>query len=1321
MTSRLRFCQLLAVGALLVAPLVQSNSLGEPSMCNARHPDLGCSLMNRNSHGEWDAQDCGAGNHNKYMPWTKDPRHAPELFTLEAIDGACEYVPGEFITLNLIQHDRNMLYRGAMLYAVNDTAKDTKVGGWHTPLANGKSKFWTPWADLPGHECGPVLMHSEADVKSFKEVLRFRAPPVGTGSISIRCLLKVDVANSGGFYWPNSEDLVLHEAPQQPQKWILAAAGQSCASACTSISRSCDTVAVGAPADHLLVAIDGIRECRLPLLSSCSAGAPMQDDEKELCFYRGSSCNNRTAKEACSAKPRKGERRLCPCKGGMVRDGIGPAAETEVKGTCASNEWISSLHPKVRPSCCHRKPAVPKMPPGLACKEALVGNTDKFAGASYKGCQTTTVSGEKCQKWTAQEPHRHDWSPVSTPGKGLGDHNYCRNPDDSTTIWCYTSNTTMRWDYCEPFFSKISPEALLLSKALTLEAANGDMRNEASKENKCDETLKYTKDAGYRGCQTKTASGRTCQKWTSQSPHKHSNAPDKDAMKNLFTGLGDHNYCRNPDLKKTIWCHTTDPNMPFEYCHPMGYAAAKPKVTPTVLAHYVGYHGGCRTATDMSPPLLRVVQDVGTLDACKELCAATDNCGALEYCTPKHIGTCRGVCRLLPGPTLQYTWGNGVKGLACYLRMENATKLPIRTAQWSEHAYRYIGSVDQEKFFPKGDFHLASRCIDGDFSNRGWCNLHDNSHERYKSRNKYLMLDFGSPMAVSQVHIFPYVFPSVLQVYRYQVLWPAFELWIGDVPHNPWKNKKCFEGQYYGLKFPYLPYLESVPNSTYDPFVNCKGVGRYIFLVLPGSRMALRLRQIVVYGAAVPASSCTYFNVGRGCAGKRCANLHPQGWGKAKPGSSTFSAAGPFVNGATMTGDVGGPMQCAEGYIASGAALTCGSNAGGMAVASGEICTKCKMEEWNPPETARSVSWERAKFGLRNHMPPDAKYAPQVGFSCSQLDTCAGIVITQDDKTQRDGKHWFQMDAGVTAPIGGVVVQRPSACNHVSEYEVLTSLDGKKWSQTLSSDGKTTFYSIPKIEHNYCRSIGDLKTSNGINRYGIRNTIWCYTTDKKLKWEYCEPLAHPANKTCNETLWGPKGAGYRGCQTKTRTGRTCQKWAKQWPHKHSVYGLTGPDYKSHGLFQNPVFARYVRLTKLKFEGRCMDSNGRFGLISCRSGPVWKKIAASVNSTCTEENNNLIKVDWTVSQQPYDRLQHCQQLCVNQPGCRAIFLPDQWPNPRQGHLDPSGHWVTGCHLFRVCGMELDKTQRDNGDTSPPAPKPWPWVGDTYEMQASDAGN
>ena len=78
-----------------------------------------------------------------------------------------------------------------------------------------------------------------------------------------------------------------------------------------------------------------------------------------------------------------------------------------------------------------------------------------------------------------------------------------------------------------------------------------------------------TRNSEYRGNINKTITGKTCQMWTSQSPHRHNNTPQRRKDK----GLGDHNYCRNPDREPGgIWCYTTDRNKRWEYCQqPRGH------------------------------------------------------------------------------------------------------------------------------------------------------------------------------------------------------------------------------------------------------------------------------------------------------------------------------------------------------------------------------------------------------------------------------------------------------------------------------------------------------------------------------------------------------------------------------------------------------------------------------------------------------------------------------------------------------------------------------------------------------------------------------
>merc|ERR1719171_1837664 len=69
----------------------------------------------------------------------------------------------------------------------------------------------------------------------------------------------------------------------------------------------------------------------------------------------------------------------------------------------------------------------------------------------------------------------------------------------------------------------------------------------------------------YRGCQQRTVSGRTCQAWSSQSPHEHNFDPEQFEGKGLAA-----NFCRNPVAHTTIWCLTMDPTKRWEECHSIG-------------------------------------------------------------------------------------------------------------------------------------------------------------------------------------------------------------------------------------------------------------------------------------------------------------------------------------------------------------------------------------------------------------------------------------------------------------------------------------------------------------------------------------------------------------------------------------------------------------------------------------------------------------------------------------------------------------------------------------------------------------------------------
>ncbi|XP_035697815.1 uncharacterized protein LOC118430888, partial [Branchiostoma floridae] len=65
----------------------------------------------------------------------------------------------------------------------------------------------------------------------------------------------------------------------------------------------------------------------------------------------------------------------------------------------------------------------------------------------------------------------------------------------------------------------------------------------------------------YRGTVAVTETGRTCQRWDSQTPHGH----NYTAANYPSAGL-EENYCRNAGDWAEVWCYTTDRNKRWERC-----------------------------------------------------------------------------------------------------------------------------------------------------------------------------------------------------------------------------------------------------------------------------------------------------------------------------------------------------------------------------------------------------------------------------------------------------------------------------------------------------------------------------------------------------------------------------------------------------------------------------------------------------------------------------------------------------------------------------------------------------------------------------------
>ncbi|XP_070534538.1 uncharacterized protein [Ptychodera flava] len=169
------------------------------------------------------------------------------------------------------------------------------------------------------------------------------------------------------------------------------------------------------------------------------------------------------------------------------------------------------------------------------CQTGKTGCYATDNGYDYRGTVSTTETGLECQYWSEQTPHPHR-TPKAYPF--LKGHNYCRNLGGSNRPWCYTTDPDTRWEKC----------------------AVGNRQPMCNK----DDIECYERDDGrdYRGHVNVTVTGKTCQMWSAQTPHRHRFRIDNY--------IGEHNYCRNPNNSRRPWCYTMDPGILWQFCDVCG-------------------------------------------------------------------------------------------------------------------------------------------------------------------------------------------------------------------------------------------------------------------------------------------------------------------------------------------------------------------------------------------------------------------------------------------------------------------------------------------------------------------------------------------------------------------------------------------------------------------------------------------------------------------------------------------------------------------------------------------------------------------------------
>ncbi|XP_053257564.1 tissue-type plasminogen activator isoform X1 [Podarcis raffonei] len=181
--------------------------------------------------------------------------------------------------------------------------------------------------------------------------------------------------------------------------------------------------------------------------------------------------------------------------------------------------------------------------PGYSGKRCEIDTKAKCyegAGEGYMGTWNTTVSGAKCLNWklNSLRNKRYNAYRADAARLGLGNHNYCRNPDSDTMPWCFVyKGNKYSFEFCS-----LPPCA---NKSHTCISGRGN---------------------NYRGPHNRTESGAACLRWDSQFlTGLVFNSRREDAEQ---LGLTSHNFCRNPDNSTQPWCHVLrGGKRKWEYCN----------------------------------------------------------------------------------------------------------------------------------------------------------------------------------------------------------------------------------------------------------------------------------------------------------------------------------------------------------------------------------------------------------------------------------------------------------------------------------------------------------------------------------------------------------------------------------------------------------------------------------------------------------------------------------------------------------------------------------------------------------------------------------
>ncbi|XP_028852986.1 tissue-type plasminogen activator isoform X2 [Denticeps clupeoides] len=228
-------------------------------------------------------------------------------------------------------------------------------------------------------------------------------------------------------------------------------------------------------------------------------------------------------------------------------------------------------------------------PSGFMGTQCEINTNDKCVtgpGSSYRGTWGISRSGAECINWNATSLRGKKFTATRPDASslGLGNHNYCRNPDGDSKPWCYVyKGTQIVWEFCTLPTCAAGPNS---------ECVEG-------------------KGGSYRGTKAVTKSGGRCLPWDSPTLSRKKYTAWRPDAREL--GLGSHNFCRNPDGDLTPWCHTyRGSQLTWEFCE-IPRCGKRPPTTLGPRAPTTGNNNrgtcGLRAAADPAseaPPSFRM-------------------------------------------------------------------------------------------------------------------------------------------------------------------------------------------------------------------------------------------------------------------------------------------------------------------------------------------------------------------------------------------------------------------------------------------------------------------------------------------------------------------------------------------------------------------------------------------------------------------------------------------------------------------------------------------------------------------------------------------